>query len=50
MIQKISGFDKFNGLKAKALISARYENLIKLKCHPPPPQAVLVKPGIASDL
>ena len=27
MIRKISGFDKFNGLKAKALISARYKNL-----------------------
>ena len=26
MIWKISGFDKFNGLKAKALISARYGN------------------------
>ena len=28
MIQKICGFDKLNGLKAKVLISARYEKLI----------------------
>ena len=37
MIRKISGFDKFSGLKANALISAKYKNFSKNTAPAPPP-------------